>query len=103
VSSYGDTLVPAQEVWPMCDQYASPYDFGTGQIGGDYPLPPPDPAQRLSFPLSAADHRRLDLYAALTVRGIAPVPGDQHAVDTISTLGDEVTTAVLRWVAGATG
>ncbi|MGW0911477.1 hypothetical protein ACWD1Z_06970 [Streptomyces sp. NPDC002784] len=100
MSSYGDTLVPFQEVWPMCDQYASPCDLDTG---GDYPLPPPDPAQRLNFPLSAADHRRLDLYAALTVRGIAPVPGDQHAVDTISTLGDEVTTAVLRWVAGATG
>ncbi|WAZ24229.1 hypothetical protein STRCI_005631 [Streptomyces cinnabarinus] len=92
MSSYSDTLTPAQAAWPLCDRYASAVEYGD-----DYLLPPPDPAQRLST-LSATDHRRLDLYAALTVRGIAPLPGDQHAVEAISSLGDGVMNAVLRWV-----
>jgi hypothetical protein len=62
-------------------------------------LSPPDPAQRLDFTvLSAADQRRLDLYAALTLRGIAPRPGNRYAVDAISSLGDAVTDSVLRWI-----
>jgi hypothetical protein len=92
VNAYGDTLVPAKDVWPICDPYAREDD-------GDYPLPPPDPAQRLDIPLRPADRRRLDLYAALTVRGVAPLAGDQDAVAAISSLGDAVTAAVLRWVA----
>ncbi|CAM5692498.1 putative protein OS=Streptomyces glaucescens OX=1907 GN=SGLAU_29735 PE=4 SV=1 [Streptomyces glaucescens] len=52
----------------------------------------------MGAPLSPADRRRLDLHAALTIRGIAPRPGDQFAVNAISSLGDAVTAAVLRWV-----
>jgi hypothetical protein len=97
VNSYSDTLAPAQDVWPMCDPYTP-----TSEREGDYLLPPPDPTQRLDIPVSPADHRRLDLYAALTIRGIAPLPGDQHAVTAISSLGDTVTTAVLRWLSHST-
>ncbi|MER6348639.1 hypothetical protein ACWC10_33235 [Streptomyces sp. NPDC001595] len=93
---YSDTIAPAMDAWPVCDPYGSTTpDEGTG---GDYLLPPPNPATRLDIPLSPADRRRLDLHAALTIRGIAPLPGDQHAVDAISSLGETVTTAVLRWV-----
>ncbi|GAA2618235.1 hypothetical protein [Streptomyces vastus] len=117
MTAFSDTLVPTEDVWagcdPICDPYVSSADAerdahrpaaygGDGGNGGssDHLLPPPDPAQRLDIVvLSAADQRRLDLYAALTVRGIAPRPGDRYAVDAISSLGDAVTDSVLRWVA----
>ncbi|WP_328770694.1 hypothetical protein [Streptomyces sp. NBC_00286] len=97
MTAFSDTLAPTEDVWPgyapICDPVRDP--IGTS----DHLLPPPDPAQRLDFTvLSAADQRRLDLYAALTVRGIAPRPGDRYAVDAISSLGDAVTDSVLRWI-----
>ncbi|MDQ0605725.1 hypothetical protein QF037_010158 [Streptomyces canus] len=107
MNAYSDTLVPAQDLWPICDPYApTALDPDAGRTGvregGDYLLPPPEPAQRLNIPLGPVDRRRLDLCAALTIRGIAPLPGDQHAVDAISSLGDAVTAAVLHWVAHPT-
>ncbi|MES5825584.1 hypothetical protein [Streptomyces sp. RG80] len=107
MNAYSDTLVPAQDVWPICDPYAPAMpDPEAGRPGvregGDYLLPPPDPTQRLNILLSPVDRRRLDLCAALTIRGIAPLPGDQHAVEAISSLGDAVSAAVLRWVAHPT-
>ncbi|CAL9340339.1 hypothetical protein [Streptomyces sp. enrichment culture] len=106
MNPYSDTLTPAQDVWPMCDPYTSTLDLGhpaAPERQDDYLLPPPDPKQRLDIPVSAADHRRLELYAALTVRGIAPLPGDQYAVTAISSLGDAVTGAVLRWMSHPAG
>ena len=93
MTAFSDTLAPTEDVWPGYNPVRDP-------IGSnDHLLPPPDPAQRLDFTvLSAADQRRLDLYAALTVRGIAPRPGDRYAVDAISSLGDAVTDSVLRWI-----
>ncbi|MGC0334330.1 hypothetical protein RKD23_007320 [Streptomyces sp. SAI-170] len=103
-----DTLVPTEDVWPDCDPYfcspAGAQDRFADRLGGsDFLLPPPDPRQRLSIDVSPADQRRLDLHAALTVRGIAPLPGDQDAIDAISRLGTSVTASVLRWVTGAGG
>lgn len=95
MTAFSDTLVPAEDVWPSCDPI---YD------DSDPLLPPPDPAQRLDIVvLSAADQRRLDLNAALTVRGIAPRPGDRYAVEAISSLGEAVTDSVLRWVTHRSG
>ncbi|MER5294667.1 hypothetical protein ABT382_21725 [Streptomyces pharetrae] len=93
--THSDTLVPAVDAWPVCDPYGS---AGPDHLDGDYLLPPPNPAARVGAPLSPADRRRLDLHAALTIRGIAPRPGDQFAVNAISSLGDAVTAAVLRWI-----
>ncbi|MFC4471776.1 hypothetical protein ACFPH6_46070 [Streptomyces xiangluensis] len=113
MTAFSDTLVPTEDVWadcdPICDPYVSsaesghdayrPTTYGGSGSSSDHLLPPPDPAQRLNIVvLSAADQRRLDLYAALTVRGIAPRPGDRYAVDAISSLGDAVTDSILRWV-----
>lgn len=64
----------------------------------DYFLPAPDPAQRLTFPLSDGDKRRLDLHAALTTAGIAPQPGDLEAIEALSTMNDHTARAVLRWI-----
>ncbi|MET9736316.1 hypothetical protein ABZZ79_38560 [Streptomyces sp. NPDC006458] len=108
MNAASDTLVPTADVWPICDPYlysppACSTEGNAGLLadhdgGSDFLLPPPDPAQRLNIPVSPADQRRLDLHAALTVRGIAPRPGDQDAITAISSLGDAVTDSVLRWV-----
>ncbi|MET9515651.1 hypothetical protein [Streptomyces sp. NPDC002994] len=58
----------------------------------------PDPEQRLPFVLAASDKRRLDLYAALTTTGIAPLPGDLEAIDVLSKLDDTTIRTVLRWI-----
>lgn len=68
----------------------------------DYPLPPPAPATRLSFPLDPADHRRLELHAALTTAGIAPLPGDLAAIEALCTLDDSTHIALRRWITRAT-
>ncbi|MFH9552191.1 hypothetical protein [Streptomyces sp. NPDC017435] len=57
--------------------------------------PAPDPGRRLPL----ADRRRLDLHAALIRAGVAPAPGDLHAVDALSALDDTVNEAVRRWIA----
>ncbi len=61
-------------------------------------LPVPGLRRRLPFTLSAADKRRLDLHAALTTTGIAPLPGDLEAIYVLSMLDDTTISAVLRWI-----
>lgn len=48
--------------------------------------------------MAAADRRRLELHAALVRAGLAPAPGDLHAVEALSTLDDTVNDAVRRWI-----
>ncbi|MEU2156174.1 MULTISPECIES: hypothetical protein [unclassified Streptomyces] len=80
--------------------------FGTlgdtsATYAGDFLLPTPDPGQRLPMPLNPEDSRRLDLHAALTSAGIAPLPGDLEAIEALCLL-DEATNATLRrWITGA--
>ncbi|MFJ9576144.1 hypothetical protein ACIRQF_07070 [Streptomyces sp. NPDC101191] len=50
---------------------------------GDYLLPAPDPASRLSAPLDPADRRRLELHAALNTAGVTPLPGDLDVIETL--------------------
>ncbi|MEU7033901.1 hypothetical protein [Streptomyces sp. NPDC046237] len=68
---------------------------------GDYVLPAPAPESRLSFPLPPADRRRLDLHAALTAAGIAPLPGDLGAIEALCALDDTIHDALLRWITPA--
>ncbi|MFC5805165.1 hypothetical protein [Streptomyces formicae] len=87
-------------------------DFGTGDFragdlrtddlsAGDFLLPAPDPDARLSVPLSASDRRRLELHAALTTAGIAPLPGDLAAIDALCVLDDTTNATVQRWISGS--
>ncbi|MEV6332050.1 hypothetical protein [Streptomyces sp. NPDC051909] len=62
------------------------------------PLPAPDPASRLSAPLEPADRRRLELHAALTTAGIAPLPGDLDAIEALCGLDDTTHAALRRWI-----
>ncbi|MDQ8708382.1 hypothetical protein RCO28_38895 [Streptomyces sp. LHD-70] len=85
----------------------------------DFLLPPPNPAQRVDvFPepsaaptvpampavpavasvLDPRDLRRLELNAALTAAGIAPLPGDREAIDQLSALPHTVHEALHRWL-----
>ncbi|WP_256355849.1 hypothetical protein [Streptomyces sp. PKU-EA00015] len=79
-------------------------DPGTSHISydgldsGDYVLPAPDPGRRVSLPLEPADRRRLDLHAALTTAGIAPLPGDLAAIEALCTLDDTTHAALQRWI-----
>ncbi|MDG9709279.1 hypothetical protein [Streptomyces sp. DH10] len=68
----------------------------------DFLLPPPNPAQRVNLTLPARDVHRLELHAALTTAGVAPMPGDREAIDHLSTLPDHVHTALHRWLTHAT-
>ncbi|MEW2630791.1 hypothetical protein AB0903_03825 [Streptomyces sp. NPDC048389] len=61
-------------------------------------LAAPDPGRRVSLPLEPADRRRLDLHAALTTAGIAPLPGDLAAIDALCALDDATHTALQRWI-----
>ncbi|MER6672779.1 hypothetical protein [Streptomyces sp. NPDC000983] len=76
----------------------APTAFGGDQYDGDYLLPAPDPASRLSIPLEPADRRRLELHAALTTAGIAPMPGDLDAIAVLSRLDDTTHAALQRWI-----
>ncbi|MFF8607855.1 hypothetical protein ACF06X_18140 [Streptomyces sp. NPDC015346] len=71
-------------------------------VSGDYelpaPAPAPDPASRLSVPLEPADRRRLELHAALTTAGIAPLPGDLAAIEALCALDDTTHIALQRWI-----
>ncbi|MFF8844219.1 hypothetical protein ACF08N_16115 [Streptomyces sp. NPDC015127] len=67
---------------------------------GDYVLPAPDPGRRVPMPLEPADRRRLDLHAALTTAGIAPLPGDLDAIEALCTLDDTTHAALQRWITG---
>ncbi|GKQ39935.1 hypothetical protein [Streptomyces sp. A012304] len=83
-----DTPAP---VWPAA---AGQYQ----DADGDHPLPPPDPAERLSLPIDPRDRRRLDLHAALTAAGIPPRPDDREAIDQLSALPGSVNAALQRWL-----
>jgi len=78
---------PAENAWPPA----------TGQDMG-YPLPPPNPAERLSIPITPRDQRRLALHAALTAAGIPPRPEDRDAIDQLSTLPPGINTTLQRWL-----
>ncbi|MFJ8665395.1 hypothetical protein [Streptomyces sp. NPDC093600] len=65
---------------------------------GDYTLPAPAPASRLPLPLEPEDRRRLDLHAALTTAGIAPLPGDLAAIEALCRLDDATHIALQRWI-----
>ncbi|MFF3845658.1 hypothetical protein [Streptomyces sp. NPDC002328] len=64
----------------------------------DFLLPPPNPAQRLDLVLDPRDVRRLELHAALTAAGIAPMPGDLDVIDRLSALPEHVHIALHRWL-----
>ncbi|MEU6810162.1 hypothetical protein ABZ920_14435 [Streptomyces sp. NPDC046831] len=82
-----------QTMTPLPD--ASAWDRGTGD---DFLLAPPNPAQRISCSIDPYDLRRLDLHAALTAAGIAPLPGDREAIEQLSALPDSVHQALHRWL-----
>ncbi|MDR6977957.1 hypothetical protein J2X68_004681 [Streptomyces sp. 3330] len=63
------------------------------------PWPAPEPSRSLPSAIAPADLRRLELHAALIRAGVAPAPGDLHAVEALSTLDDTVNEAVRRWIA----
>ncbi|MEU2235157.1 hypothetical protein [Streptomyces vietnamensis] len=65
---------------------------------GDCLLPVPEPGNRLSSPLEPADRRRLELHAALTTAGIAPLPGDLDAIEALCQLADTTHVALRRWI-----
>ncbi|MET9463828.1 hypothetical protein ABZY44_03200 [Streptomyces sp. NPDC006544] len=48
--------------------------------------------------LTPVDRRRLDLQAALTAAGIAPLPGDMESIYILSALDDTTHAAVVRWI-----
>ncbi|MDX3567760.1 hypothetical protein PV648_00100 [Streptomyces sp. ID05-47C] len=62
------------------------------------PQAAPDSGPRPPRAMAAADRRRLELHAALVRAGLAPAPGDLHAVEALSTLDDTVNDAVRRWI-----
>ncbi|MFF7181414.1 hypothetical protein [Streptomyces sp. NPDC008121] len=66
----------------------------------EYPLPAPAPASRLRMVLEPEDRRRLDLHAALTTAGIAPLPGDLAAIEALCRLDDATHLTLQRWIAG---
>ncbi|MFE7775103.1 hypothetical protein ACFU5O_14605 [Streptomyces sp. NPDC057445] len=70
----------------------------SGIHAGDFLLPAPDAQERLPIPLSPADRRRLDLHAALTSAGIAPLPGDLEAIEALCMLDDTTNVTVMRWI-----
>jgi hypothetical protein len=61
-------------------------------------LPPPDPAQRISYTLDPRDRQRLALHAALTAAGIPPLPEDRAAIDQLSALPAHINSALCRWL-----
>ncbi|MFI1717491.1 hypothetical protein ACIGW4_37715 [Streptomyces sp. NPDC053513] len=65
---------------------------------GDRLLPAPEPASRLTTPLEPTDRRRLELHAALTAAGIAPLPGDLDAIEALCQLTDTTHIALRRWI-----
>ncbi|CCK25648.1 hypothetical protein BN159_1269 [Streptomyces davaonensis JCM 4913] len=78
-------------------QDLDPYRFPAARID-DYVLPVPDPADRPSSPVEPTDRRRLDLHAALTTAGIAPLPGDLDAIKALCRLDDPTQAALRRWI-----
>ncbi|MFF8196428.1 hypothetical protein ACF05L_37450 [Streptomyces bobili] len=69
-----------------------------GRTEEEAPQAAPDLGPRPPQAMAAADRRRLELLAALVRAGLAPAPGDLHAVEALSTLDDTVNEAVRRWI-----
>ncbi|ALO13559.1 hypothetical protein AQF52_7977 [Streptomyces venezuelae] len=67
---------------------------------GDHPLPAPVHTNCRPIRLEPADRRRLELHAALTTAGIAPLPGDLDAIEALCTLDDTTHIALRRWLSG---
>ncbi|MFI1510275.1 hypothetical protein [Streptomyces sp. NPDC020597] len=63
------------------------------------PWPATGPGRPLPRGMAPADRRRLELHAALIRAGVAPEPGDLHAVEVLSALDDGVNDAIRRWIA----
>ncbi|MFF0477594.1 hypothetical protein [Streptomyces sp. NPDC004284] len=64
----------------------------------DDALPAPGSSGRPPVPLTPPDRRRLELHAALTAAGIAPLPGDRDAVEALCTLDDTTHAVLRRWL-----
>ncbi|MBC2905743.1 hypothetical protein [Streptomyces cupreus] len=86
---------PAARIDDQPEQTPTP--LGVTDLG-DYVLPAPDPASRLSLSLEPADRRRLELHAALTTAAIAPLPGDLDAIEALCQLDDTTNAALRRWI-----
>ncbi|MFD3531668.1 hypothetical protein [Streptomyces sp. NPDC058661] len=71
--------------------------YGTMAFG-NHPLPDAAPPTRLPDRLEPTDRRRLELHAALTTAGIAPLPGDLDAIEALCALDDTTHTALRRWL-----
>lgn len=89
---------------PGTPSIADPYRFPGALDGpapcdhGDYLLAAPRPEHRVPLPLEPCDRRRLDLHAALTTAGIAPLPGDLAAIEALCALDDTTHAALQRWI-----
>ncbi|MFE5943935.1 hypothetical protein [Streptomyces sp. NPDC056480] len=70
---------------------------GSMEFGG-CSEPESTPSGRPSHGLEPTDRRRLELHAALTTAGIAPLPGDLDAIDVLSALDDSTHIALRRWL-----
>ncbi|MFH8570455.1 hypothetical protein [Streptomyces sp. NPDC017993] len=64
-------------------------------------LAPPHPEARRQPPVSTPDRRRLEMQAALTAAGVAPMAGDGAAVHRLAQLDDATVGAVIRWIGAA--
>ncbi|MFI1212416.1 hypothetical protein ACH4UV_32995 [Streptomyces sp. NPDC020802] len=89
--AYADpyAVPPRDDTWPAPAQACDDID---------YFLPPPNPAERLSYVLAPRDERRLALHAALTTAGIPPLPEDGAVIDQLSGLSEDVNTVLRRWL-----
>ncbi|MCL7430525.1 hypothetical protein [Streptomyces sp. YS415] len=96
---------------PMTQAFVDPYSVHPAEIAwpdwpaptvpehhGDYLLPPPRPAERLSTPITPRDQRRLALHAVLTTAGIPPRPEDRDAIDQLAALPASINTTLQRWL-----
>ncbi|WP_407548500.1 hypothetical protein QOM21_04970 [Streptomyces sp. Pv4-95] len=62
---------------------------------------PPRPGAPFQSPVSTPDRRRLELQAALTAAGVAPMAGDGAAVRKLAQLDDATVDAVIDWIGAA--
>ncbi|MDH6604433.1 hypothetical protein M2164_000068 [Streptomyces sp. SAI-208] len=80
---------------------ADPVDAAWPPAAGqdtDFLLPPPNPAERLTFHIAPRDQRRLALHAALTAAGVPPRPEDRDAIDQLSALPSSINATLQRWL-----
>ncbi|WP_426362149.1 hypothetical protein [Streptomyces sp. E-08] len=97
------TVFQAVHATPAALMDLDPYRFPAVCVDDPYAEPrTAGPVDRPAVHLAPADRRRLELHAALTTAGIAPVPGDLDAVEALCALDDATHTALRRWL-GAPG